>query len=193
VRRTAGSVPPLRFNTPQDPPFSAHAQDVQIEVSVVNRSSPRHAQAIAQSGFSALEAIIALAIVAMLAVIAVPSFRSYALRAKVSAAVADISKIAMAIQKYDLQNNALPPDLATIGYGDLLDPWGNRYFYLSFDGLKGHGGQRKDKNLVPINTLYDLYSAGPDGKTRSPLTARDSRDDIIRANDGRYIGIASDY
>jgi general secretion pathway protein G len=34
---------------------------------------------------------------------------------------------------------------------------------------------------------------GPDGKTVAPLTAQDSRDDIIRANDGRYVGPAADY
>jgi general secretion pathway protein G len=129
----------------------------------------------------------------MLLTIAVPTYRSYVLRAKIAAAVADISKIAMAIQKYDLQHDAPPPDLTAIGYDDTLDPWGNRYFYLSFEGIKGHGDQRKDKNLVPINSQYDLYSAGPDGKTRLPLTARDSRDDIIRANDGAFIGVAADY
>jgi general secretion pathway protein G len=137
--------------------------------------------------------MVATAFVAVLMTIAIPSYKSYVLRANVSAAVADISKIAMAIEKYDLQNHALPPDLASINFGDTLDPWGRRYFYLPFEGLDGHGDQRKNKNLVPINTLYDLYSAGPDGKTKGPLTAKDSHDDVIRANDGRFIGIASDY
>jgi general secretion pathway protein G len=137
--------------------------------------------------------MIALAMVGLLMAIAVPSYKSYVLRAKVSAAVADISKIAIAIEKYDLQNSALPPDLASINFGDTPDPWGQRYFYLPFTDIKGHGQQRKNKNLVPINTQYDLYSAGPDGKTKGPLTAKDSRDDIIRANDGRFLGIASDY
>jgi general secretion pathway protein G len=52
---------------------------------------------------------------------------------------------------------------------------------------------RKDRNLVPINTDYDLYSMGADGKSVPPLTAMASRDDIIRANDGQYIGLASRY
>jgi general secretion pathway protein G len=151
----------------------------------VNRSS--------QHGFSFIELLIALAIAALAAAIAVPSCQRYLLRMKVSVAIADISKIALAIRKYDTQNNTLPADLNAIGYGELLDPWGNRYYYLSFDDIKGHGGQRKNKNLVPINTEYDLYSAGPDGQTKAPLTARDSRDDIIRANDGGFIGVAADY
>lgn len=55
------------------------------------------------------------------------------------------------------------------------------------------GGARKDRNLTPINTKYDLCSSGKDGKSKPPLTAKDSHDDIIYANDGGYIGMASDF
>ena len=44
--------------------------------------------------------------------------------------------------------------------------------------------------MVPINTYFDLYSMGPDGQSVSPLTAKVSRDDIIYAHDGEYIGPA---
>ena len=47
--------------------------------------------------------------------------------------------------------------------------------------------------MVPINTDFDLYSKGPDGKSATALTAKISQDDIIRANDGQYIGRASEY
>jgi general secretion pathway protein G len=61
-------------------------------------------------------------------------------------------------------------------------------------GGGGIAGQaRKDRFLVPINSTYDLYSMGPDGRTALPLTASASRDDVIRANDGSYIGLASGY
>lgn len=52
---------------------------------------------------------------------------------------------------------------------------------------------RKDHSLVPINSDYDLYSMGPDGKSQAPLTANASRDDIIRANNGAFYGKASNY
>lgn len=52
---------------------------------------------------------------------------------------------------------------------------------------------RKDHALHPLNTDFDLYSCGKDGETAKPLTAQKSRDDIIRANDGQYIGLASNY
>jgi len=74
-----------------------------------------------------------------------------------------------------------------------LDPWGNPYQYLNFDTVKGVGSVRKDRFLVPLNTDYDLYSMGKDGKSQTPLTAAASHDDIVRANDGRYIGLASGY
>ena len=62
-------------------------------------------------------------------------------------------------------------------------------------GGVGDGGAtlRKDKNIVPINADYDLYSSGPDGKSVAELTAPDSRDDVVRANNGRFIGVVSDY
>jgi len=52
---------------------------------------------------------------------------------------------------------------------------------------------RKDGKLVPINTNYDLCSFGKDGKSKAPLRAKDSHDDIIYANDGSYIGLASEF
>jgi general secretion pathway protein G len=55
------------------------------------------------------------------------------------------------------------------------------------------GQVRKDRNLVPINSRYDLYSMGADGRSVPPLTAQESRDDIIRANDGGYVGLAAGY
>jgi general secretion pathway protein G len=55
------------------------------------------------------------------------------------------------------------------------------------------GGARKDRFLVPINSDFDLYSMGVDGESVGPLTAKKSHDDIIRANDGGYYGLASNF
>jgi len=60
-------------------------------------------------------------------------------------------------------------------------------------GNSGIGQARKDRFLVPLNSDYDLYSKGQDGESVAPLTAAKSRDDIIRANDGGFIGLASEY
>ena len=74
-----------------------------------------------------------------------------------------------------------------------LDPWGRPYAYLNIAAAGGIGDVRKDKNLNPLNTDFDLYSLGEDGASASPLTAKNSRDDIVRANNGAYIGLGEDY
>ena len=76
-----------------------------------------------------------------------------------------------------------------------MDAWGNPYEYLNLGTVTPPTQHkiRKDKNLHPINSDYDLYSKGPDGQSVAPLTAMASRYDIIRANDGAFIGVAVDY
>jgi len=143
--------------------------------------------------FSTLQLLVAIGAITVLAAIAMPSYRAYVEKTKVTAAIAGILTIADSINRYITVNNTPPPDLAAIGKDTALDPWGHTYVYLSFTGLKGKGQMRKDKNLVPINTQYDLYSVGADGQSRPPLTAAVSRDDVIMANDGNYVGLASDY
>jgi general secretion pathway protein G len=61
-------------------------------------------------------------------------------------------------------------------------------------GGGGPAGQpRKDRFLVPINTDFDLYSMGRDGESVPALTAAKSRDDVVRAANGSYIGLASRF
>lgn len=52
---------------------------------------------------------------------------------------------------------------------------------------------RKDRFLHPINSDYDLYSQGKDGRSVEALTANLSQDDVIRANDGAFIGLARNF
>ena len=110
-------------------------------------------------------------------------------------AVADIRVLDGEIGVFEVNNGRLPDSLDEIGRGTLRDAWGNGYEFLNFSTLKGagKGKMRKDRFLVPLNSTYDLYSKGKDGRSQAPLTARDSWDDVIRANDGGYIGLASAY
>ncbi len=144
-------------------------------------------------GFSLLELMTAVSVVAILCTLGFSSYRSSVQKARVAAASADIMSIATLINRYSVDHFAPPPDLATIGCDQMLDPWGHAYVYLPFTGLKGKGKMRKDKNLVPINSQYDLYSMGADGASKPPLTVPVSKDDVILANDGNYIGLAADY
>ena len=136
-------------------------------------------------------------VVGLLAAIALPSYSAVIARQKVAEAGRDLGKIAMAIERYRTTRFAIPETLAELGLdADLLvDPWGRPYQFLSFNssipGIKGK--IRKDHNLHPLNTEFDLYSFGEDGQSKSPLTAKDSRDDVIWARDGDFVGLAEDF
>jgi general secretion pathway protein G len=143
-------------------------------------------------GFTLLETLVALAIFAVLAAIAIPKYKDYRERVRVAEAVTDVGAIGVQIQHYFDDIRAYPDGLGEIGWTK-LDPWGKPYQYTNLGTTKGNGSARKNKNLVPINSDFDLYSMGKDGQSTAPLTAKVSRDDIVRANDGRFIGLASQY
>lgn len=144
-------------------------------------------------GFTIVELLIVVAIVMTIAAISIPFFEQAMYNAKVSRAVGDIGTVQTEINVYRSLNGRLPDSLAAIGRGDLRDPWGNPYQYLNFDDASGKGQMRKDRFLVPINSGYDLYSMGKDGQSVPPLTAKVSQDDIIRANDGAFLGLAAQF
>lgn len=146
-----------------------------------------------QSGVTLLELMLALGLIGILMAVAIPAYGAYVTRANNSRAAADIREISLRITKFELDNVSLPGSLTDIDADDLTDPWGRPYEYLSFDGLRGRGPVRKDGRLNPINTDYDLYSRGRDGDTATPLRARQSRDDIVRASNGRFVGVAAEY
>lgn len=145
-------------------------------------------------GYTLLELLLAVAILGVLAAIAIPMYGNYQDKVRVSQAVQDIAHIQTVVDQWALENRYTYPDsLADVGMASKLDPWNTPYQYTNVSGAKGKGAARKDKNLVPINTDFDLWSNGKDGKSVGPLTAKASRDDIVRANNGRYIGLAADY
>ena len=150
-----------------------------------------------QRAFTLLELLVTIAIIGIASTIAVPAYREYVERADVAQAIADIYRIDVAMATFETSNlGRLPDSLADIGMGGLLDPWGNPYQYLNLsdpNNIAARGNARKDRNLVPINSDYDLYSMGKDGASVSPLTAMASRDDIVRAGNGRFVGKATDF
>ena len=145
-------------------------------------------------GLTLIEILIVLAILAVLAGAAIPKVFDYRERIRVQQAMTDIAALNVQLRQYMLDNDHFPPaSLSAINAAAMLDPWGRPYVYLNLRTVHGHGGARKNKNLVPINSDFDLYSKGKDGLSVGPLTAPASRDDVILANDGKFIGLASDY
>jgi len=146
-------------------------------------------------GFTLIEIMVVIAIIGTVSAITIPPYMSYRNRALIAETIAEMSTIEIDIGEFMVENGELPDSLNDLGLGDLKDPWGNPYEYLRIAGgnLKGKGKLRKDHSLVPVNTDYDLYSKGKDGKSSTPFTAKASQDDIVRANDGWFIGLVSDY
>jgi general secretion pathway protein G len=145
-----------------------------------------------EHGFTLSELMIVMAIIGVLAVIAIPNYLAYRDKATMVRAISDIKNIEKKVMEYMQENNALPLTLADVGLSGLKDPWRIPYEYWPITGDKKQK-VRKDRNTHPINTDFDLYSKGKDGDTNFPLTAHASQDDIIRANNGAYIGLASKY
>jgi len=146
--------------------------------------------------FTVVELIAAVGIIAIVAAIAVPVYSGTVQKVRVSAAIGDMGQIEIAISRFLTKDNgALPANLATVGLNTLNDPWGNPYQYLKIEAIPetGIGAVRKNRNLIPINSDYDLYSMGKDGKSKSPLTATESKDDIVRGANGAYLGLAGDF
>ena len=144
--------------------------------------------------------MIVVVIIAILLSIAIPSYLSSREKAKIAAAVAEIKVVEEMIQIYNIDYEGYPDTLEDLDLKTLKNPWGNPYQYLIIEGRKKKGKNkksvgkmRKDQEMVPVNTDFDLYSSGKDGKSQSPFTAKASRDDIVRANNGRYIGLVSEY
>jgi general secretion pathway protein G len=143
------------------------------------------------AGFTLLELTIVTVIIGILASMAAPNVQRVREKALVARAIGDMKAIEIELNQYQANNMLPPDDLTAIERDGLLDPWGNPYAYTKIAGASGgKGAFRKDKFLVPLNSDFDLYSMGPDGKSKAPLAAKDSKDDIIRANDGGYMGVA---
>ena len=148
-----------------------------------------------QYGFQLVELVIVLAILGIVSLVAVPSYLSFLDKVDYVTAETDITDITVVIEQYYSGKGEYPESLADIGKDSLRDPWGNAYYYLRIAGgsVNGKGKLRKDKSLSPVNSDYDLYSAGKDGQTKPPFPPKVSHDDIVRASNGRFIGYAADF
>lgn len=192
--------------------FSNQNMSFKKSVAFVPRSAS-HNQKKLYLGFTLIELMIVISIIGTLVAVILPFYIRYIEKARIIRAIAEIRIIEREIAGYKWDFEVLPNSLEVIGRGYLMDPWGNPYQYLNFaifmesgeDDLdaKGKGNKKKKKKLKekvrkdgwekPLNSDYDLYSMGKDGESMPPLTAKASRDDIIRAYDGGFVGLASEH
>ena len=154
--------------------------------------APRTAR---QPGFTLVEVLITVAILALLGGIAMPLYQGYLEEAELHEAIEGIRTIELLVDDFAMTNRVHPDSLADVGADGMLDPWGRPYQYLNIadGGNEVKGKARKDKFLVPVNSDYDLYSLGKDGDSKAPFAPKVSHDDVVRANDGAYVGLAKSY
>lgn len=149
----------------------------------------------AERGLTLLEVLIACVVAAALAAIAIPSYEKYMDGVRVDRAKVEITAIAAQIERYHNKYHTYPPDLAALGSTIPLDPWGNAYQYLAIDvnPAPKTGQVMKDRSLHPLNSDFDLYSLGADGESTKQIASKSTQDDVVRAANGGYIGLASGY
>ena len=148
----------------------------------------------AARGFTLVELVVAVAILGVLAALTLSEYLAYIERVRVARAVIELKDISAQIDPIAFEGGALPNALADIGIVGRNDPWGRPYVYLKIRGNPMAAFRsRQDQFLVPINTDYDLYSRGKDGRTQVRLTHRFSLDDVVRGNDGAFLGLAAKY
>jgi general secretion pathway protein G len=136
--------------------------------------------------------LVALAIALMLGSFAIPAFNGYLERARVARAVSDIGTMSLRLHQWQRSGHTLPQNLGEAGISSAVDPWGRPYVYLrAADASRAQ--LRKDGELVPLNSDFDLYSLGPDGISALALPAAPSRDDVVRGANGAFIGVAANY
>ena len=158
-------------------------------------------------GFTLLELIFGIFIVLTLAGIAVPLMADYLHKANVDRAVLDIRTIGKEIILFELEKGRYPgwPEdmletMQEIGRDHFKDPWGTPYQYRNLaQGPHTGGGKpkfcRRDRSYNPLNYDFDLYSVGPDRQvpTQNQITVNKGADDIVRAANGRYVGVGAKF
>jgi general secretion pathway protein G len=152
-------------------------------------------------GFTLAELIVVITIIGILSTIGVSVYRHFIDSARNTRAVAEIRMYEKEIMNFSNDTERLPDGFAELGLVITLDPWKNPYQYINFDTSAGAADNRRTKGAKgkgkgkgsPLNSDYDLYSMGKNGMSAPALTDDVSKDDIIRADDGGYTGLATEY
>ena len=143
--------------------------------------------------FTFIELIIIITIIGILSGIAAPIYADYKYRAQMVTATAIIREIEAGINVYKYRYGTHPLTLSDAMIATPLDPWGNPYYYLSSTDPAWQANQRLDRHMRPLNSDFDLYSKGADGRSAPALTHPLSRDDVIRAANGAFVGLGADF
>ena len=141
--------------------------------------------------FTLIEVLIVVTLLGLISAIALPALD----KARVARAQGDIAAMSEDISLFWFDNGRYPNNLVEVNWANRMDPYGEPYVSLNIGDAKNPAaaGGRKDRFLVPVNSDFDLYSQGKDKASNSNFTVKVSHDDIVRANNGAFIGLAEDF
>ena len=140
-----------------------------------------------------VELILVLLFVVMLAGLGTIAYTQYRDNVNRARAITDIRTIEHDIYIYEGHPGKLPDSLDQMGEDLLFDAWGNQYQYHNTKTGNGNGQQRFDKLANPLNVDFDLYSVGKNGMSAPGLDKPESQDDVVRADNGEFVGMASEF
>lgn len=146
-----------------------------------------------QRAFSLVETLVVCALIATLASLSAGIYVNALKRARITRAIADLRALDVDIRAFHVRFNRYPTTLTEARMPIPIDPWGSPYVYTDLSQRGSRGRARKDGRLNPINSDFDLYSVGEDRRTATPLPSPMSQDDVIRARDGAFLGLASEF
>lgn len=129
-----------------------------------------------------------MAIVGILATMAITNIAKFKHSAKNSRAAAEIRGLEKDIISYATDKVIFPADddLAAVGRGGQLDPWGQPYIYKRTIYRTWTGDL--------INSDFDLFSKGSDMiSPDASIVGPGNEDDIIRGGDGSFVGTAEKF
>lgn len=136
--------------------------------------------------------MLVIGLLGVLLALALPVWKNHRDRALQRQAAQELGAMSAVLAQYRLDNQGSPASLAAVGMAGRLDPWKRPYVYYNLEtGQRSEA--RKNRSLTPVNSDFDLYSLGPDGESERALTAVASQDDVVRANNGRFIGVATAF
>ena len=158
-------------------------------------------------GFTLVELVVVMGVLAILTLMGMGVYSHFINKAKNTRAIAEIRLLEKEILEFWQTNDRLPDSLVELGHAVMLDPWKTPYQYINFDTTAGgedirrvtqkkNNGKGKGLGLDKSDALnedFDLFSMGEDRMSAPDLDDGSSLDDIVRADDGRYTGLASEY